>query len=215
MELIEGLLTRKVTRAFLDKPVAMEKIREVLDIARHAPSGSNMQPWELFMSCGEERNELVRLLNEAYGKDGRSYSANFSGKVPKKYTKRTESLLKSMKPFLEEAGYDSGHILKGSLSFFNAPAIIFAYIHRSLSPSRLACIGSFMAYFSLAAHAKGLGSCPIGYVRGAEDVIRDFYRIPEDLEFVVAFALGYRDASDPLNSFASSRVPLDELFTAR
>ena len=47
MNVIEALEKRKSTRAFLDKAVEPEKINTILNAARHAPSGTNTQPWQV------------------------------------------------------------------------------------------------------------------------------------------------------------------------
>jgi len=47
MNINEGLLKRKATRAFLDKAVSLDKIRRILEVARFAPSGTNTQPWQV------------------------------------------------------------------------------------------------------------------------------------------------------------------------
>lgn len=42
---VSDALTQRIsTRAFLDKPVSENLIREILDAARRAPSGGNLQP---------------------------------------------------------------------------------------------------------------------------------------------------------------------------
>ena len=44
MNVSEAVATRRSVRAFLDRPVALETLREILDKARMTPSGCNIQP---------------------------------------------------------------------------------------------------------------------------------------------------------------------------
>jgi nitroreductase len=210
MELFEALKTRKVTRAFSGKPVPDESLIDVLKVAVNAPSGSNIQPWEVYVTNGTKTNELRRLIDVAVAGGKRTFGASYSGNVPNRFTKRSAKLFSQLKPYLKEMGTKGDYILKGSLHFFDAPAVAFIYIHKSLSPARLPCMGSFMVYLMLAARAHGLGSCPIGYVRGVDDVIRAFLNVPDDLNFVISIAIGYPEKKTPINRFKSGRVPLNE-----
>ena len=70
MNIIEALKKRKSTRAFLNKEVSREQITRILKAARHAPSGTNAQPWEVAVVTGETRKQLTAALVEAFEKDG-------------------------------------------------------------------------------------------------------------------------------------------------
>jgi len=210
VELLEALKARKVTRAFSDRPVPDNSLRDLLKVAVNSPSGSNIQPWEVFVTNGTKTKELCRLIDGASADGNRTFAASYSGKVPDRFTKRSAELFSQLKPYLNKMGTKGDYILKGSLRFFNAPAVAFIYIHESLSPARLPCIGSFMVYLMLAARAHGLGTCPIGYVRGMDDVIRGFLKVPDDLEFVISIAVGYPEDKALINRFRSGRVPVEE-----
>jgi len=211
MDLTSALLARKSHRAFLDKPVPVELIKEVLKIATNAPSGSNFQPWDIYLTYGSKMKELINLFRENKDKGERDYSPGYSGKVPMKFKKRTNELFKGLKPYLKEAGLNNNYIMNGSFEYFNAPSSLFLFMDKSLYPSRAMCIGSFMTYFTLTAHAKGLGTCLILYVRGLEDIIRSFFEVPDNLKFMVSIALGYPDDKHPVNKFKSGRVSVDEV----
>lgn len=210
MEILEALKARKVTRAFSDKPVPDDCLRDLLKVAVNAPSGSNIQPWEVYVTNGTKTKELCRLIDRAVADGKRTFGASYSGKAPGRFTKRSAELFSQLKPYLMEMETKGDYILKGSLRFFNAPAVAFIYIHDSLSPARLPCIGAFMVYLMLTAQAHDLGTCPIGYVRGVDDVIRGFLGVPEDLTFVISVAIGYPEKKAHINRFKSGRVPVEE-----
>ncbi|MGO9612339.1 MAG: nitroreductase [Dissulfurispiraceae bacterium] len=210
IDLLTGLKTRKVVRAFSDKPVADDLLRALLETAINAPSGSNIQPWEVYVATGAKTKELRRLIDETVKNGNRTFGVSYSGTVPERYTRRSAELFSQLKPYLLKMGVKADYIMKGSLHFFNAPAVAFVYIHESLTPARLPCIGAFMVYLMLTAQAYGVGSCPIGYVRGLDDVIRGLLGVPEDLNFVISMALGYPEEDMPINRFKSRRVSLDE-----
>ena len=66
MNVIEALHQRKSTRAFLPRAVDKAVIEEILDAARHAPSGANTQPWQVAVVMGEKKRELEQRFEAAF-----------------------------------------------------------------------------------------------------------------------------------------------------
>ena len=54
-----AILSRFSARAYLQKPVDRAVLQEVLSIAGRAPSGTNTQPWKVYVLQGAKRDELV------------------------------------------------------------------------------------------------------------------------------------------------------------
>jgi len=63
METLEAIRTRTSTRAFSDRPVELEKIRTVLDAARHAPSWANMQCWRFVIVTDQVVKAAISKLS--------------------------------------------------------------------------------------------------------------------------------------------------------
>ena len=55
----DALHKRISTRAFLDKPVSEADIRALLEDARFAASGGNLQPWKVVVTTGEALTMLT------------------------------------------------------------------------------------------------------------------------------------------------------------
>ena len=62
----EAIASRRSIRAFLPTPVAREDIEALLDVASRAPSGSNTQPWKVYVLQGQSRNTLVEKVCAAH-----------------------------------------------------------------------------------------------------------------------------------------------------
>lgn len=210
MNSINLLKGRKVCRAFKNSPVKGSVVEKLLEAAQHAPSGSNMQPWEVHIVMNNALEVLRKNILEAAKEKNRNYGAPFSSEVPEKYLNRRKNLMDDMKGYLSEDNLNLSYIFKGSLTFFNAPAVAFIYIHRSLYPTRVIDIGSYMAYFMIAAETLGLGTCPIGYIRGVSDVINGFIGSSDDLLLQIAIAFGYKDDDKAINKFKSDRVKIKD-----
>ena len=52
MQVSQAVAQRRSVRAFLDKPVSDELLRQLLEKAGRAPSGGNLQPWRVFVING-------------------------------------------------------------------------------------------------------------------------------------------------------------------
>ena len=62
MDIADAIKERKSIRAFRPDPIPREKIEEILHLALCAPSAINLQPWEITVVAGEERERLSRRL---------------------------------------------------------------------------------------------------------------------------------------------------------
>ncbi len=59
MGVMDAIRTRKSVRHFLDKPVEQEKLDQVLEAARMAPSASNRQEWRFVVVREPETRKLL------------------------------------------------------------------------------------------------------------------------------------------------------------
>jgi len=67
MEVLEVLKKRRSIRQFKNLPVEREKVEEIMDCARLAPSGNNFQPWEFIVVTDHlKRREIANVVD--YGK---------------------------------------------------------------------------------------------------------------------------------------------------
>lgn len=57
--MIKEIEIRRSIRRYIDKPVENEKITEILETARLAPSGNNTQPWRFIVVKSEEMKEKI------------------------------------------------------------------------------------------------------------------------------------------------------------
>jgi nitroreductase len=72
MHVSEALQTRQTCRTFLDRRVDEAVVRSILTAAARAPSGGNLQPWQVWCLAGPELQRLKALIAEriAFGEFG-------------------------------------------------------------------------------------------------------------------------------------------------
>jgi nitroreductase len=103
------------------------------------------------------------------------------------------------------------NISEGSCNFYGAPTALILSIDEVFSHARWTDMGIVAGYIVLAAHAMGLGTCPIGLITAFEEEIREELNLPEEKQVIVGIALGYPDPKSPINRGRSERAPLGEV----
>ncbi len=214
MDIFSAMEQRKSARAYLDKPVSRADIEDIFKYAGLAPSAINLQPWEFVVTYGEEKDRLVRRLQKVHSERDVSCGPGTSAPLPERFSRRGSKAMKAMEPQVSKLDMPFNEFVeKGSCSFYGAPVAIIVTIDRVFPKIRYLDVGLSVSYLLLAAHAKGLGTCPIGLTIAYADDIADVLSISEEKEIVLAISLGYADEASPANDFKTDREPLSEILT--
>lgn len=212
MDVMQAIKERRSIRAFKSDPVPREKIEEVLRMAVQAPSAINLQPWELTVVVGEERERLSRRLIKAYKEKQISCAPGNVKPLPPEVIARGVQAAEGMKPFLGEMGIEFDRFVnEGSCNFYGAPVAIILCIDNAFSKNNYVDIGITLGYLLLTAHSAGLWTCPIGLITAYAEEIKDELGIPDSKSVVIGVALGHPDGDAPINRFKSSRETLDKM----
>ena len=210
----EAIKTRRSIRAFLPDPVPQETVRHILEIAARAPSGTNMQPWHVWVVAGEAKAKLSQAVIAA--RDAGDEHHDFAY-YPDHW----------IEPFLSrrrKVGYDLYGLVgieKGdkeamyrqhtrNFNFFDAPVGLFFTFNRVLETGTWIDVGMFMEAVMVAARGQGLDTCPQAAWVGYHKVVREELGIPDDHAFVSGMSLGYADHSKPENKLVTEREPVEE-----
>ena len=207
-DLEQTMLDRRSTRLFLpDKPVPRELVTEALELAVHAPSNSNIQPWRLVLTSGPARDRLVKALLKRANVE--------SPKVP-----RLPESFAHMRRDLGALVYGSMGIARHDAEarriavlrnweFFRAPLGGIVCMHRDLEFVDAVGVGMFLQNLLLALTARGLGTCVQVSIAGYPETIRDQLCIGEDMRILCGLAIGYPDPDFPANALRVPRNPLE------
>jgi nitroreductase len=211
VDLLEVIEQRRSTRAYLDRPVEKATLMRLLSLAIQAPSAINMQPWEFVVVSGDERRRLSRLLVRRMRERNISCGPGARKPLPEVFVNRQRELLQCILPRLREGTSFNDFINEGSCNFYGAPTAIIVTVDQAFSSARLTDIGIAAGYVVLAAHAMGLGTCPIGLIAAFAEEIKEYLNIPEEKDVVLGIAVGYRDEDSPINQARSERASLNDL----
>lgn len=83
MDFDEAVRGRRSIRRYADRPVPDEIVERILDLARHAPSSLNGQPWcFVVVRSAETKRRLAELKNRFCPPEKRDYPADFLATAP-------------------------------------------------------------------------------------------------------------------------------------
>jgi len=215
MRVSDALLTRKATRAFLDKPVEQAKINRILDIARHAPSGTNTQPWQVAVVSGETKLALCSAMESAFrdGQQGKMdyqyYPVTFEGV----YKERRKACGLQMYTTLQINRDDKQRQTDqwgANYRAFDAPVMLLFFIDNILETGSFFDYGMFAQSVMLVALEEGLATCPQAALAEYPDIAKEMLGYPKDTTLVVGLALGYEDKEAVVNSYRTPRDGVEE-----
>jgi nitroreductase len=221
MNVTEAIDTRMSCRAFLSKPVPAATVRKILETAKRAPSGGNLQPWIAHVLTGsalEEFRAIIRAKRAIYPRgEGSEYDV-YPKNITEPYLARRFKCGEDLYATISVPREDKAARLKQfaeNYELFGAPVALFFSIDRQMGNCQWADLGMFMQNIMLLAREHGLHTCPQEAWAAWHKTIGEFLHLPPNLIFFCGMALGFRDESAPINRLRTDRANLDEFVTFR
>jgi nitroreductase len=214
----EAISGRHSVRAFLPKPVPRELIMKIITIAGRAPSGSNVQPWNVWVLEGAVKEEVARDLVDRYDRGAltpREYNY-YPEKWREPYLARRRACGWGLYGMLGigRADKDKMHAQhRRNFMFFDAPVGLIFSIDRDLELGSWLDYGMFLQSIMVAARAFGLETCPQAAFLVFYDVLQRRLAIPPEQQIVCGMSLGYADREQKVNGFTPERMPADAFVT--
>jgi len=214
-----AIVSRRSVRAFLPRPVDEATIRDILEVAARAPSGTNMQPWRVYVATGAVKQRIGEaILNcgiraeKAEWDEYKYYPDQFFEPYLTRRRANGFGLYSVLGIGRREvdrmrAQHDRNFV------FFDAPVGMIFTIDRRLNQGSWIDYGMFLQNIMIAARARGLDTCPQAAFAPYHRQIRPVLGITDEEVVVCGMALGYEDTSKPEATFRTDRAPLDEWVT--
>jgi nitroreductase len=220
MTVTEALKARVSIRAFKPDPVPETLVREILDIARWAPSGGNLQPWKVVAVAGAERDAVCARAKQALlsgvAEEGEypPYPANLWEPYRTRRFKNGEDMYALLDIPREDRAKRLQHFSR-NYDLFDAPVGLFFVIDRRMGYAQWSHLGMFMHSVALAAVERGLSSCMQEAWARVRETLAKHFALPVEEMIVCGMALGYADETKPVNCLRSDRAEVDEFTTFR
>lgn len=217
----EAIETRRSVRAFLPTPVDDQTISDILEVAARAPSGTNMQPWKVYVTKGETKQRISDVIlnsgiraEKAVWDEYKYYPDQFF----EPYLARRRANGFGLYGVLGIGRRDVERMRAQhdrNFVFFDAPVGMIFTIDRRLNQGSWIDYGMFLQNIMIAARARGLDTCPQAAFAPYHSQIRPVLDIPDEEVVVCGMALGYEDTTKPESTFRTDRAPQEEWVTFR
>ena len=213
----DAIDSRMSCRAFTQREVARETVMDILALSSRAPSGTNTQPWKVYVLHGKVRDALVAEVCTAH--DALFANPELAAQYRDDYDYYPT---KWVSPFIERRrengwglykllGIERGEKYKmhaqhqRNYHYFDAPVGLVFTTSRDLGRGSLLDYGMFLQNIMLAARARGLDTCPQGAWNGFSNIVKRHVGASADEMMVTCMALGYADPSDKINTYRTPR----------
>jgi len=215
-EAVDAAITsRRSVRAFLDKPVEQEDIARILDVAARAPSGTNTQPWKVYVLTGAARQCLSNAIlavnaDPAQAQEHAEEYPYYPREWVTPYIDRRRKVGWDLYSLLgltrdNKAGMAAQHAR--NYAFFDAPVGLIFTIDRVMEQGSWLDYGMFLQNVMVAARARGLDTCPQAAFTQYHRIIAEQLALPAQEMVVCAMALGWADPARIENSLVTEREP--------
>jgi len=204
--------SRRTVRAFRPDPVPRAQLEEILETARSAPSTFNTQPWRVHLLAGEPKRALSEAILRAHAANACPPFSPFPQTPPEDcaarqndFGRRYYAALGIDRADLAARGRQTGR----NFQFFDAPIGLIFTIDGALTRHSWLDYGLFLQNLILAAHARGLATCPqVSFVRYQSVISAELSLAPEET-VVCGMSLGYADERAPVNQLGMPRERLE------
>jgi nitroreductase len=219
MNIEDAIVGRQSIRAFLaDKPVPRDIIEKVLEIAGRAPSGSNIQPWKVYVITGERKAALTKAClarhdaGEQPKREYNYYPVNWRAPYIDRRRECGWGLYQTLG--IEKGDKARMHHQHGrNYEFFDAPVGVFFTLERDMEIGSWLDTGMFIQSVMIAARAFGLETCPQAAFCNFFDTVMDHIGAPAEEMLVCGMSLGYPEPEAVANTFRTTRLPVSAFTT--
>jgi nitroreductase len=217
MNVSEAIKSRVSIRAFTPDPVPEALLREIIEVARFAPSGGNLQPWRVIAVAGAERDAVTALAKANLpGDEGERFI--YPPDLWEPYRSRRFKVGEDMYALLG-IGRDNKPArlmhLAQNFEFFGAPVGLFFVIDKAMGYGQWAHLGMFMQSVALAALDRGVASCMQEAWARLRTPLAAHFGLGDHEMIYCGMAMGYADMSKPVNTLRSDRAEVDEIAVFR
>lgn len=208
--------TRRSIRAFTSVMPPDGLVNDILVSAARAPSGTNIQPWKVYVVTGKAREKLCAAACNAFDDPDAKHDIEVSyypDKWFEPYLARRRKIGWDLYGLLDikKGDREKTHAQhKRNYQFFDAPVGMIFTLHRDLATGSWMDYGMFLQNIMLLAREAGLHTCAQAAWSDYHAIIREQLSIDHSEVVVCGMAMGYADESAVENQLVSERAGLSD-----
>ena len=212
LSLEDAVKTRRSVRGFLPDPVPESLMKSVFELAQWAPSGTNIQPWQVYVASGALRDSLrAEFMRRAQAREAANPDHRDKGKLGDPWSERRRDCARALYQAMDIEWEDkTGRAMAAFRNFelFDAPHVAFLCMDDQFGKNSAADVGMYAQTLMLSLTAHGLASCAQGTMAHHPDLVRETFGLDESVKVLFGISFGYEDSSVAANAARTNRAPL-------
>lgn len=215
----DAVLMRRSIRAFKPDAVPKGLLRRLLEAARYAPSGANIQPWEVSVLTGKSLARYSEEMMAGFANDPSGHKMDYAYYAPD-----WREPFQARRYACGFGLYETRGIARGdregrrdsfleNFRFFGAPSVLLFWIPKDLAMGAWLDYGMFIQNIALLAQGWGLASIAQGALGQHSDVARNITGMPKGHILLCGMSIGWPDLANKLNAYQPGREPVDGFTT--
>lgn len=221
MSVSEAVKSRHSIRAFLDKPVSLDLVLKIIDEAKYAPSGGNLQPWKVYILHGKTKDFLIsqidKKLQQGIVSDNvfeyNVFPPTLKKTLPHFHKKRVRVAVDMYKLLNIKRDDKKGRLQHyyDNWKFFGAPIGLIFTIHPTMEHAQYSDLGMFVQTIMLLCEQYGLSTCAQEAWATWPITVKKVLNIENDKELLFCgMAIGYKDCNAKVNQLETERDKLKD-----
>ncbi|MGY6566043.1 MAG: nitroreductase [Halomonadaceae bacterium] len=216
MHVDDAIRSRKSVRRFLPDPVSRDTLAHIVEVAGRAPSGSNIQPWQVHVVTGEALRRLSAAILTAFdsGEEHQPEYAYYPTQWFEPYRERRQRCGYGLYEALGIKREDKTRRheqMRRNFLFFDAPVAMIVTIDRRLETGSYMDAGMLIQSLMTAARGQGLHTCAQAALAWYHRIIREQLGLADSELVLCAIAVGHEDPEAPENHFRTEREPVGSI----
>jgi nitroreductase len=213
----DAIVTRRSIRAFLPTPVADDTVRRILAVAARAPSGTNTQPWKVYVLTGAAKERLCARVAGAYDDPAQAATHRedydyYPTEWKSPYIDRRRKVGWDLYGLLGIGRQDKARMHAQharNYRFFDAPVGLMFTIDRIMPRGSWLDYGGFLEAIMVAARGHGLHTCPQQSWARFHRIVMPLIGASAHEQLICGMALGHADWSRIENTLVTEREPVE------
>lgn len=212
-----AITSRRSVRGYTGQPVDLDLLRSILYDAGRAPSGTNIQPWRVYVMTGDERANFSGVVLDAFDRgESEGLGEYYPTEFVEPYLTRRRKVGWDLYGLLgiergDRAASAAYH--RRNYEFFGAPVGLIFTLHETMQKGGWMDLGLYMSNVMTLARSHGMHTCPqAAWIEFAELTAR-YLNLPDEEHVVGGMAMGYEDPTELVNHLTTDRAALEEYVT--
>lgn len=218
MNVTEAIKARRSIRGFKPDPIPDALLRDILDVARSAPSNCNTQPWHVTVVSGAARQRLRQAILDEIASGAAPRPAfppgdvNLQGVLKDRQYQCAMDYYSAMGIERHERDKRTALAMK-NFEFFDAPHVAFISMPVDLGPTNALDVGIYLQTLMLVLVERGLACVPQGALALYPEPVKAIGGLPEGYGILCGLSFGYEDVGARINTAVMGRAGLAETVT--